>query len=533
MAVDGLILNQETKSLQAVVPAKINKISQPSDSEILLSIRANYKNQQLLICAHSQYNRINISENSYINPTTPSAFIMLLRKYLENGIITSIQQGGLDRYLIITINKSNEVSDRKIFYLYVELMGKYANVILCDSDNKILDALKRIPPYENTKRVIFAGAKYIPNEKIDKKNPLINDSVDLDDSLVNQFDGFSPLLAKEVQHRMVHGELFKSIMEEVSSSQSIYFYPDSKCYHVLPLKHLNQVAITYPINQGFDLIYQDVQERLRIEQFTDNISKTIRSELKKLHNKLPKLVDGLTQARDCDKWRIYGDLIFSNIQQIKGNRESITLFNYETSSEVEIPLDKKFDAKYNARKYYQKYQKGRNAQSHLVKQIKICEDLILYFTILQEQLEISDFHTAKEIQEELIEKGYIRKKIKKIKNKKINYQEYTINDKKVYLGKNNLQNDYVTFKLSRKNYTWFHTKDYHGAHVAIDSNKLNEEEIRFCANLAAYYSKGRLSSSVPVNYTLVKNLKKIPNSPAGLVSISDYKTIFIDPVKPD
>lgn len=534
MAVDGLILHQEIKTLQNITPAKINRITQPSDNEILFSMRANYTNQQLLMSVHSQYNRIHLTQQTYTNPPVPSAFTMLLRKHLENGIITSIQQGGLDRYVKITISKNNEISDRQDYYLYLELMGKYANLILCSSTNKILDALKRIPPYENTKRIIFAGATYTPNPKPQRLNPFENIQLDFNQSLMEQFDGFSPLLAKEVQFRLTKNQQFADIINLIAKSDNLYYYPQEKVFHVIELSHLSNSNLIYNINQGFDLIYQTDQERIRIEQLTGSLFKFVRNEHKKLLNKLPKLQDSLSIAKECDQWRNCGDLIFSNLSSIKKGMTEITLWNYETNAMSLIPLEAKLNAKQNGQKYYHRYHKGKNGQKFIQIQIDKCQQEILYFAVLLEQLEIADFSSAKEIQEELVSKKYLRLKLKKPKKvAKLAYQTLSINDKSVYYGKNSSQNEYVTFKLGHKKDTWFHAKDYHGAHVVIECDQPDETEIRFCANLAAYFSKGRYSSSVPVNYTQISNIKKIPNSPIGLVSISSYKTIFIDPKKPD
>ncbi len=535
MALDGLILHQELKTLEHLVPARINKISQPSSDEILLSLHHHSQNYQLLLCVHSQFNRLNLTKTSFHNPASPSAFVMLLRKYLDNGLITNIQQDQLDRCVKFTIQSRNELAELKTSYLFLELMGKYANLILTDENLIIRDAIKRIPPYQNTKRIIFAGALYQVNPRPARQNPFAVSAATLGDSFLEQFEGFSPLLAREVEFRLVNGASFGDIMQELHNSQSIFYYPKTKNYHVIQLKHLQEDFLVFDINAGFDFLYSDIQAKIRIEELTGNLFRFIKSELKKNNNKLPKLQAAYQEACACEKWRIAGDLIFINLATINKGMTNVDLFDYESQQRISIALDPKLDGKGNGNKYYQKYRKGKNGQIHLKEQITLCQQEITYFTALQEQLEFADLQSAREIKNELYQQNYLRQPVSKRRTKtksRPQYLELSCENDKVFVGRNNLQNNYVTFILAQKNDTWFHAQSYHGAHVIIQSAIPSEKQIRFCANLAAYYSQGRQSSSVPVDYTLVKNLKKIPRSKAGQVSVTNYKTIFIDPQVP-
>ncbi|MFV0254766.1 MAG: NFACT family protein [Erysipelotrichaceae bacterium] len=534
MAVDGLILHQEIKNIKNNLPAKINKITQPSDSEIIFHLRVNRKNKQLLICAHSQYNRIHFTKLNYTNPSTPSGFLMLLRKNLENGIISSVQQGGLDRYLKLIIHKNNEFNDAQDFYLYVELMGKYANIILVNSNNKIIDALKRIPPFENNKRPIFSGVTFLPNYKAERKNPLLDFNIDNSLSLIEQYDGFSPLLAKEFSYRMAQGIKFSNIITELENSNTLYYYPTENTYHLIKLTfYEHQNFLSFTIDDGFDYIYKNILEELRKKQLTGKLFRTINSEIKKLNKKIPKLQLALEEAINSDKYRIYGDLIFANLNSLTPGIKEVTLFNYENNTNIKIKLDPLLPIKVQANKFYQKYKKGQTGKKHIQEQITKTENDLIFFQALQEQLTMATPQEALEIKEQMINKGYLKNDQKrKIKPVKVNYHQLNFKGFSIYYGTNSFQNDYVSFKLAHKNYLWFHAKNYHGAHVVANSSSLDEETLRFCANIAAYYSQGRFASSVEVQYTLVKNLKKIPNRPLGLVSISSYKTIYIDPIKP-
>ncbi len=531
MAVDGLILNKYVEDLKSLLPFKINKINQISNNEILLQLRVNREKKQLIISTHSLYNRIHFTNKHYPNSLNPTNFLTNLRKHLENGTVYDIKQGGKDRYLTMEIAHRDELKDKKLNRLFIELMGKYANIILVNEEDRIIDALKKIPPFENSKRTILPNAIYTYPEPQTKKDPYTTFDIDNDISLVQQFHGFSPLLAKEVNHRLRHNN-FESIMKEIMDSKSIYVTKINNTfeYHLIPLSHINIDYEQKDLHLGLDEMFFELEEKARIKEVTNDIEKFVKRNLKQLQNKLPKLQSSLEEAFTADIYKEQADLIFTYYHDDITGLNEITIVDYN-DDEHHIVLDPKLSVKRNAKKLYTKYQKGKKAIEHLNKQIKICEDEINYFKGLLEQLEYANYNDAKEIKLELIKNNYLRDTIqlKKKKNDEIKVHTIEFKNQTIIYGKNNLQNDLVTWKLARKNDTWFHTKDYHGSHVVVKNDNLDEETIRFCANLAAYYSKGRMSSSVPVDYCLVKNLKKIPGSKAGLVSMSTYKTIFIDP----
>ena len=538
MALDGILLHALVQQFNEIVPCKINKIHQISNTEILFHIRAQREKKNLLISCHSQYNRINLTERSYPTPEEPSHFVMLLRKHLEGGMILSVVQHKLDRWLTMEVSLRNEIGDRVYRKLHIELMGKYANVILVDENNRILDALKRIPPFENTKRTIQPGAQFTDPEQIEKLDPFTASTVDSTRPLHQQFDGFSPLLAKEVEYRMNHGQTFVQIMDEIRNSQSLYITNTEKetQFHLIPLTQFELPAKEYPLNEGMDILYYHKEEKDRIRQMTGDLFKFVRKQLKHYRQKLPKLNDALEEALDCEKWREYGDLLYAFGQNVVKGTPSVTLKTFDQQSEVTIPLDVRYDGRGNAKKCFQKYNKGKKGQEHLLTQIDLCEKEIQYFEGLEQQLELVNFNDAREIREELAQLGYmkplqskIRRKNKKTKSLPSISEVHLDNGVTLWFGKNNLQNDALTFKLAHKNDLWFHAKDYHGSHVVIDTDTPDEETIRLAAMVAAYYSKGRYSSSVPVNYCPIKALKKVPGSKPGFVALSNYKTIYIDP----
>ena len=538
MALDGILLNKILIDIKNLTPCKINKIYRISNTEILFHLRTNDGKKTLMISAHPTYNRINISEKSYPTPEEPSNFVMVLRKYAEGAMITNIQQGGLDRWCVFELSKRNALGDRITLKMYIELMGKYANVILVDENNKVVDALKRIPPFENNRRTIHPGALFtIVPPQSDKLNPFEVNNVDRDLSLDKQLEGFSPFLSKEVEFRMSNGQSYKDVINEIEKSDKLYitYKDDEAIFHCIPLLSVG-TCNEYPIQEGVDILYYHKEEKDRIKQITGDIFKVVKKELKHYKAKLPKLEDSLAQALNNDIYRVYGELLYAyNIVDTKGS-DFIELPSFEDQSLIKIPLDPKLDGKANARKAFSKYEKLKKGSIHLKEQIQITKDEIDYFEGISAQLEIIDFGDAKEIVQELTSGGYIRaktvkhpKKQKKqnetIKFTTIQYDE----DRRIYIGKNNIQNDALTFKFSKKHYYFFHTKDLHGSHVVIDSDVLDEPIIRLAANIAAYYSKGRYSSSVPVNYCQIKDTKKIPGAKPGKVSLSTYKTIYIDP----
>lgn len=535
MALDGLLLQQLTRELNTYLPAKLTKLQQISDTELLFTLRTSQGNQKLLISLHSVYNRINVTKESYTTMETPGNFLMLLRKRIDGGIIRSLEQVGLDRVLHMVVEARNEMGDIHDLHLYIELMGKYANIVLVDENGRIIDALKRIPPFENNKRTIHPGAQFqLPAPHTGKQNPYDYETMDVNESFTKQFHGFSPLLSKEMQYRMQQGESFDEVMKQIKESSTLYISDvnDSLYFHCIPLTHLEVPTRSYPLMKGMDLLFYQKEAQVRIKQQSGDLFRAVRKELHKNVSKLPKLQQSLDDAMDCDKYREYGDLLFAYMGTIE-KEKVVTLPSFETGEDVKIPLDMRFDIKGNANKYYQKYHKSKRAQSILREQISLCEKEIRYFENMEVQLEQASIQDAIEIREELAKQGYVkahRSKIRKKKKQELpHYETFIIDDVTIYVGKNNLQNDYVTWKLGRKSDTWLHAKDLHGAHVIIAQEQPNEKLLRAGAMLAAWYSQGRYSSSVPVNYCNVRQLKKIPGNKGSFVSLSSYNTIYIDP----
>lgn len=535
MAIDGMILHRLSEEIQSVLPAKINKISQISEFELLFTIRAHRMNKKLLISLHSVYNRINFSDHNYTTMETPQNFIMVLRKHLDGAMITQLQQIGYDRVLRMDLEARNELGDYHKKYLYIELMGKYANLILVDDQNKIIDAIKRIPPFENSKRTILPNVSFVLPTQVDmKKDPFTSNEILDDVPLHKQMDGLSPLLGREIQYRMMQGQSFPNIMQMIKDSQHLYIsdIKDQSYFHLIPLTHLGVKPRCYPFMHGLDVQFFEKEEKIRIKQQSGDLFRLVKRELTRNRAKLKKLNIALEEAMDCQKYREYGDLLFAYMHEIK-KAPTITLTSFETNEDLIIPIDMRYDIKWNANHYYAKYHKQTRAQSILLEQIELCEKEIDYFENIELQLAYADVKDAIEIREELVKKGYLKAQKQRVRKKKKNecphYDCFQFDGYNIYVGKNNIQNDYLTWKLAKKSDYWFHVKDLHGSHVILDWSEPNEEAIRNAAMLASWYSQGRQSSSVPINYTQVKTLKKIPGNQGSLVSLSTYKTIYIDP----
>lgn len=530
MALDGLLMHTLCSHLQILKDGKIGKIQNISEDEILIHIHTKmYGNQKLVINIHSNTNRIYLNDSSVELAPSPSVFVMVLRKLIGQGYITAIDQMGYDRIIRFTIRAYNEFADETIYELYAELMGKYANLVLVQ-DKTIVDAAKRIPIYENSKRLIHPGAEYTLPEQKEKKDPFHVKEIDTQTSLVAQIQGFSPLLSREFLYRLKNNEKYEDILNELVHSENLFIY-SSREFHCLQLKHLSSSPKIYKLMEGMNHLYTDKEKQARIKEQCGDIIKTAQREYKRLKKKLPKLEQTYELSKDYQKYQEYGELLFVYMHELT-KQPVIELESFTTGDIVKIPIDMRYDLKDNANLFYKKYHKLKRGQSILLEQIEQCKEDLAYYEQLLSQLEYCSIEDAQEIRQELVNKKVMYEKIKKGRKKKKsspNILHLHVDDSDIYIGKNNLQNQYITHQLARKQDLWFHVKDYHGSHVLLKSEEPNEKLIRMCAQLASYFSKSRYSSSVPVDYTTVSMLKKVPKAQIGFVTMKNYKTIYIDP----
>lgn len=547
MAFDGVFMHYLVAELkQELLHGRINKIYQISSYELILNIRSNNRNHKLLLSIHPVYARLHLTQHDFDYPAEPPMFTMLLRKHLEGGIIENIAQKDNDRIVMIDILFINEIGDRDQKQLIIEIMGKHSNIILLNkTTGKIIDCIKHISPFQNTVRTLQPGSEYRFPPTSDKKNFF---TATMDDftyiaskmELVSYFEGVSPLLAGELLSRaqtttplgLYHSYL--AILDVLKHLQPTMIEADAKAYfYLFPLKSIQGTEKYFnSLSDLLDRYYfnKDAQERIR--QQSADLEKYIKHELEKNQNKLNALHFDLEEAKQAEVYKLYGELIIANAYQIEKGMRSISVSNYYNGSTVEIPLDPLLGPIENSQKYYAKYNKAKKAIVHIQEQIHLTEAEIRYFDLLAQQIETASLQDALEIRQELESLGYLKKRSKsrQRKNQKPQYETYYVDGAVIYVGKNNLQNDYLTFQLAQKDDLWLHAKDMPGSHVIIRTDgEITENILRTGAQLASYYSKGRYSSSVAVDYTIVKNVKKIPGAKPGFVTYTGQKTIYIDP----
>lgn len=538
MALDGLMVNKLVKELQILVDARIQKISQVGNNDFLLTVR-NTKNAKLFISLDRNKYRIALTEYEYQSPSSATMFTMFLRKHLEGGFIKSITQYDLDRIVTFEISKVNEFGDRTTKKLIIELMGKNSNLIVCDSNNQIIDALKKIG-ISDTGRTIMPRAIY-EYPPITRINLLTADSEEIADilatkvhnyqDLMSLFSGISPLFAKYLVNH--HAPL--SLIEAIKEDQIIpatFFINEKKEFYFIPLaeQYEKYPTISLLLENYF---YQKTIETLVLEK-SNNLYNHINHTIIKLNNKIAKLNEELEQAKQADKWRQYGELIINNLYQIKAsNAKEITLYDYSIDKEVTIELDTRYSIKENANRFFNKYQKNKKAINYISEQIQLASEESEYLEVILSQIKTASVKDIEEIKDELVANHYLKKADNQAKKRKEKIEiltYYTSDNTAIYVGKNNLQNEYLTHHLAKANNYWFHVKDGPGSHVVLAKNEgLTEEDIRSAALLAAYFSKYQNSSSVAVNYTQIRNVKKIPGKRNCFVTYTGEKTIYIDP----
>lgn len=558
MSFDGLFTRAMTKELADILKGgRINKIHQPYKNEMIMIIRANGKNHKLILSAHPSYARIQLTKEQHENPQEPSMFCMLLRKHLEGYLIEDIYQTELDRVVIFEIKGRNEIGDISYKQLYIEIMGRHSNIILVDKDrNMILDSIKHVPPAVNSYRSILPGQTYIAPPKQDKLNPLSASEDDIlrtldfnsgkiDKQIVEHFSGMSPLLAKEIVHnaglanRVTIPQAFLSKMNELKQHNylpSITSSTTKEAFYLLPITYLDgEVKSFETISEMLDRYYFGKAERDRVKQQGHDLERFIKNEKEKNESKIEKLKTTLIDAKNADQYQLYGELLTANLHLVKKGMEQIEVVNYydEHAKTVNISLDPRKSPSANAQAYFSKYQKAKNAIGIVQEQIDKAAVEIQYFERLMQQMESASPKDIEEIRTELAEEGYIKLRQKrgtKNKSQKLTVEAYSSSDgTEILVGKNNKQNDFLTNKLAARDEIWLHTKDIPGSHVVIRSKNPSEETLLEAANLAAYFSKAKDSSSVPVDYTKVRNVKKPNGAKPGFVIYEQQQTVYVTP----
>ncbi|MEN0587980.1 Rqc2 family fibronectin-binding protein [Kurthia gibsonii] len=553
MAYDGLFTIAMTKELQQLVTGRIAKVHQPNAQEVIFTIRANGANKKLLFSIHPTYARVHMTEQTIENPPEPPMFCSLLRKHVEGGFIETIEQLDADRILKLTISSKNEIGDPITRYIYAEIMGRHSNLIMVDAaSEKIVDSLKHLPPAMNSYRTVLPGSIYIAPPKQDKWNPVTVTDEQLAEffteirdakEIMQQFIGFSPLHANELLFRAQEQQvptvsIFRDFVNEfvVGGTKPTYLEQGRKViFSPIDLHSFEEPKTYYhTLSELLDRVFFARAERDRVKQQAGDLENWLQAEINKLKLKLKKLDQDLKRAQNLDQYQLFGELLMANLYQFEKGAKSVTVENYysETGDKITIPLSERKTPIENAQSYYAKYNKFKHALVKVEEQIQIATADIEYFELLAQQVQQASPADIEEIREELAEQGYMRLKKSKRRKKPVKPtpEKYVSSTGvPISVGKNNKQNDYLTFKIARKWETWLHTKDIPGSHVVIHSDDPDEQTILEAATLAAYFSKARESSSVPVDYTEVKQVKKPSGAKPGFVIYFEQKTVFVTP----
>lgn len=550
------------------IGARVDKIYQTEKDEIMINMRSKDGSFKVLVSASSNNPRFYVSKISKENPSEAPLFSMILRKNLSGSKLVKVEQFGFDRAAQFVFSGYNEFHEEALYYLVVEIMGKYSNIVLCNENHKVIDAIKRVSTVMSSKREIEPGLIYerppvfdrvspISVDEEDLKNMMTNNAdLELRDFLMRSFLGLSTEIANKIlfdaaiddknllknldenDANKFISSFIKTFEEVKEKNYSFNVYKLSERKSAYNAINLNQYASlekeNFPsISELLDKYYYEKDQKDRIAQRSQNMRHTISANLKRAKNKLQKQKEEMLESANREAYKVYADLISSNIHKISKGLKEIKLENfYDNMNEISVPLDQKLSAVQNAQKYYKRYQKMKQREIVLEKQIENTEDEINYLELVSDAIDrTDDVKNLDEIYFELIKNNYI-KKDKKIKNKpkKIAIHSIDYDDtSKVYYGKNNLQNEYITFKVADKNDVWMHVKGFPGSHVVIKSGGYPSDELLvFAAKIAAKNSKAKDSNKVDVDFTTRKNVKKHPSGKTGLVNYVNFKTITVD-----
>ncbi|EGQ2774267.1 fibronectin-binding domain-containing protein [Staphylococcus pseudintermedius] len=554
MAFDGMFTRKMVEDLQFLVSGRIHKINQPENDTIIMVIRQQRQNHQLLLSIHPNFARIHLTTKKYDNPFEPPMFARVFRKHLEGGRILAIRQIGNDRRIEMDVESKDEIGDTIHRTVILEIMGKHSNLILVNEERKILEGFKHLTPNTNQFRTVMPGFQYEVPPTQHKQNPYaytgaqVLQHIDfnagkIDRQLLQTFEGFSPLITKEItsrRHFMTTQNLpeaFDEVMAETKATPQPVFHKNHETgkedFYFMKLHQFYDDCVTYDsLHELLDRFYDARGERERVKQRANDLVKLVQQLLQKYQNKLSKLIDEQAGTEEKENQQLYGELITANIYQLKPGDRQLETVNYYTGENVTIPLNPQKSPAENAQYYYKQYNRMKTRERELTHQITLTEENIAYFENIEQQLSHIQVHEIDDIREELAEQGFIKQKKqqKKKKQQKIQLQSYVSTDgDTILVGKNNKQNDYLTNKRAQKSHLWFHTKDIPGSHVVILNDVPSDKTIEEAAMIAAYFSKAGQSGQIPVDYTTIRNVHKPSGSKPGFVTYDNQKTLYATP----
>lgn len=573
MAFDGIVTKAIASELQSLSGARIDKIFQPNKNDVVLGFYLNGVNYALNICINPQNYRIHLTTHLKSNPQVAPNFCMVLRKHLLGLHIKNVITSNLERVITIEFEGFDDIDDIISKKLIVELMGKHCNIVLTDEENKIIDSLRHINSEDDNTRTVVPHAKYTYPSAI-KKNFLevrsfnefnqelgfIENTNLLPNEISNKFNGISNMFIKSIIKKLnisemndlnlkqIYDYLIKIINNTDSLNLDFETIIDKKeDYFLIPNENNNE---PFKLNFFIDDFYYKKETSENFKTYRDSVLKLILSTLKKYNKRLVNIDEKLKECDNMDIYRIYGELLTANLYRIKDeNIDKIQIENYyDNNNLITIPLDKKYTPNINAKRYFKKYNKLKNTlkivtiqKEETLKELEYIESIVYELENCTTIDEVSEIY--EEISENVVFKDktdkYKKKQNKKIKkskltkNKNVSFNpiKYNIDGFTLLVGRNNKENDYLTLKYSKKTDLWFHTKDFHGSHaiLIIDKNIPNDDILIKCAEIAAYHSKARNSSNVPVDFCEVKYVKKPNGSKPGMVIYTNNKTLNVNP----
>lgn len=539
MSFDGFFLHHMTEELrQQLLYGRIQKINQPFEQELVLQIRSNRQNHKLLLSAHPVFGRIQLTNTSFENPAVPNTFIMVMRKYLQGATIESIEQIDNDRVLEISVSNKNEIGDSVAATLVIEIMGKHSNIILMDkASGNIIEAIKHVGFSQNSYRTILPGSTYVAPPQTGNRNPFtisdeklfeILQTEDLSAcSLQKLFQGLGRDTAAELSQHLTSDKL-KTFRAFFASPTQAHLTTKS----FAPILFSDSQKEFPSLSQLLDDFYQDKAERDRVNQQASELIHRVENELEKNRKKLKKQEQELVATENAEESRQKGELLTTFLHQVPNNQDQVELDNYYTSEKITIVLDKALTPNQNAQRYFKKYQKLKEAVKHLTGLIEETKETIQYLESVETALSQASLTEIAEIREELIQTGFIRRRQREKIQKRKKPEKYLSTDGQtiILVGRNNLQNDELTFKMAKKEELWFHAKDIPGSHVVITGNLHPSDDVKTdAAELAAYFSKARLSNLVQVDMIEVKKLNKPTGGKPGFVTYTGQKTLRVTP----
>lgn len=578
MALDGIVLATLVEELKStLVGGRIDKLYQIEKDELLLSVRNNSNAYKLLLTANSSYPRLHLSTLSKNNEAQPPMFCMMLRKHLGGGKVLDIIQPDMERIVELHIEATNELGDKERKRLIIEIMGRHSNIILTKADGTILDSIKHISLDKSSVREVLPNRTYVRPPSQNKRSPLHESATDFINTLSEKelpifkalymsYNGLSPAvshsiclaadvcddtLANTLTEASLHKlyDVFHSLMLKLHSHEvTPLIYLDEQelpmDFYTLPLRiyaHYKQQAFD-TISEMLEYYYFEKSTRFNVSQKTADIKKLVHNFLERNVRKKQIQEKALEEAANKDLYKIYGELLTAYAHSIPEGSESFTTMNYyeEPYEDITIPLNPRKSPIQNAQGYFKLYNKAKRTEIAAKEQLAIIEEDITY---LQSVLLSLDFLETKEdiaeLREELVAMGYLKKRkgnMKRKQNKKVLpfLQFKSSSGQLIYVGKNNYQNDELTMKFAKANDMWLHIKAGPGSHVIIRAEgqeDFSDETLLEAATLAAYYSSGKQSSQVPIDYTLKKFVKKVPGAKPGMVIYTQFKTLYVTPTE--